>query len=75
VSTRTTSSEVSVTSSSFLGGVGVAWGASSVRRGRLEFCDPDLLCASDAQVKATEIATAISSKQTRPKPVRNRTLA
>src|SRR5260221_2069861 len=61
VSTRTTSSEPSVTSSSFLGGVGVAWGASSVRRGRPAVCDSDPLCASEAQLKATEIVATISS--------------
>src|SRR3981081_396804 len=61
VSTRTTSSELSVMSSSFFGGVGVALGISSVRRGRLEFSDPDPLCANDAQLKGTEIAAAISS--------------
>src|SRR5882724_9033957 len=60
VSTRTTSSDASVTSSSFFGGVGVAWGASSVRRGRLAFGDSDLLWASDAQVKATAIVAATS---------------
>src|SRR5260221_3260527 len=61
VSTRTTSSEFSVTSSSFFGGVGVACAAPSLRRGRLEFCDCDWLCASDAQVNAAAIVTAITS--------------
>src|SRR6266516_1183903 len=61
VSTRTTSSELIVTSSSFFGGVGVACGTSSVRRGRLAFGDSDPLCANDAQVKATEIVATISS--------------
>src|SRR5258706_16189289 len=61
VSTRTTSSEFSVTSSSFFGGVGVACGTLSVRRGRLEFCDSGRLWASDVKVKATAIAAANSS--------------
>src|SRR5229473_8678395 len=60
VSTRTTSSERRVVSSSvFAGGVGEGWGRFSARRGRLLFCGSVFL-AHDPARKTTEAVATIS---------------
>src|SRR5260221_4984730 len=60
VSTRTTSSECSVVSSSgFAGGVGEGGGEFSARRGRLSFCG-SVFCARDPATKTAAAGAMIS---------------